>query len=479
MASVYKRTRKSKLDSRMDLKRDLKAIPRDANVKDGVASWTDRTGCKRTAVVSDDRVEVVFAEWVDDRGHAKSAPVDHTLAFVLLVDSAWMGSFADAKGNRVRKSTKTSDKAAAIRIANKWEADARLRQEGVVDGVAESLARHGAKPIAEHVDDFISFRAIKGGTEEHRTRTRRNINEFVDAAGWRRITDIDAADVSEHVATLRTANAAARTIQGKLQSIKSFTKWLADHHRLMVNPLSMIRRPDPNSDRRHERRMLLPDEWQWLSRSLQTRPIDRNSMPAAERLLLYRLAIQTGLRAGEVFPLTRNQIVLSRGAPHILCKAPGTKNRKPAKQYIAPSLADALRDHIATKHPTAPVFGIGSKEELARGLELDLAAAKSLWLESFETAEERIEAAASDFLERTNHDGEHLVFHSLRHTCGAWLAMSGEHVKTVQSVMRHGSISLTMDRYGHLFPGQAEGAVSRIGDMLDGTSGETFRTEAG
>jgi hypothetical protein len=73
---------------------------------------------------------------------------------------------------------------------------------------------------------------------------------------------------------------------------------------------------------------------------------------------------------------------------------------------------------------------------------------------------------ASDFLLLTNHEGECLDFHSLRHTCGAWHALAGEHPKVVQTIMRHSQITLTMDTYGHLFPGQAAEAVGRFGHML-------------
>ena len=57
-------------------------------------------------------------------------------------------------------------------------------------------------------------------------------------------------------------------------------------------------------------------------------------------------------------------------------------------------------------------------------------------------------------------------FHSLRHTCGAWLAMTGAYPKVVQQVMRHQSITLTMDTYGHLFPGQEADAAARMSQML-------------
>ena len=73
----------------------------------------------------------------------------------------------------------------------------------------------------------------------------------------------------------------------------------------------------------------------------------------------------------------------------------------------------------------------------------------------------------SDFLEATNHAGEYFDFHSLRHTCGAWLAMAGEHPKVIQTVMRHSSITLTMDTYGHLFPGHEADAANRFSEMLN------------
>lgn len=46
--------------------------------------------------------------------------------------------------------------------------------------------------------------------------------------------------------------------------------------------------------------------------------------------------------------------------------------------------------------------------------------------------------------------------------------MSGVHPKTIQTVMRHSTITLTMDTYGHLFKGQESAAVERMHDMLVG-----------
>lgn len=153
--------------------------------------------------------------------------------------------------------------------------------------------------------------------------------------------------------------------------------------------------------------------------------------------------------------------------PFITCKAGNTKNHEDARQYIKRDVAAALRRHLVN-HPGANVFSMPSEYALAEMLRRDVRAARARWL-----AEVADDAAAlqqreqSDFLADINHEGHRLDFHCLRHTCGAWLAMAGVHPKVVQTVMRHSVITLTMDTYGHLFPGQEAEAINRLPDMLD------------
>jgi integrase len=467
MVSVFKRTHRKAIPANATITETNKAIPGGAKVTADVATWTDRAGCKRTAKVKGGRVILKTAEWTNGRGQKITAPVDHTGENVLIADPNWHADYLDERRGRKRRSTGTSDKAAAERIAKKWEADAQLLSEGVRNATTENLATHAARPIVEHIDAFIEFRATKGGTENHRNRTRKHIEEFVDAGGWKTIADIKAEDVTAQVAKIKATGKSARTIENRLQSIKSFTRWLNQQHRLQLDPLSMITKPNPKTDRRHERRMLLPDEWPWLQRAVEMSTRLRNGMEPAERLILYRTAIQTGLRAGELRGLTRGKLILSADPPHILCKPAGTKNRKPAKQYIDAALAADLDAHVARKHPKAPVFAIVSSQELSQTIEDDLKEARTLWVKSLRS-DERTAAVESDFLCKSNHEGEHLVFHSLRHTCGAWLSLAGEHPKTVQTVMRHGTITLTMDTYGHLFPGQTEQAPVKLAAIMSG-----------
>ena len=104
---------------------------------------------------------------------------------------------------------------------------------------------------------------------------------------------------------------------------------------------------------------------------------------------------------------------------------------------------------------------------MADMLRADLADARREWMKAAQDDPGEYEKRSqSDFLSDENHEGERLDFHSLRHTCGGWLAMSGAHPKAVQAIMRHSTITLTMDTYGHFFPGQEADTVARLAEYM-------------
>ncbi len=113
------------------------------------------------------------------------------------------------------------------------------------------------------------------------------------------------------------------------------------------------------------------------------------------------------------------------------------------------------------------MFSLPAEYDMADMLRADLADARAAWLEQAKRdPDEYARRDESDFLSVANHDGELVDFHALRHTCGAWLAMASVHPKVVQTVMRHSTITLTMDTYGHLFPGQEADAVDQLRDVI-------------
>ena len=60
-----------------------------------------------------------------------------------------------------------------------------------------------------------------------------------------------------------------------------------------------------------------------------------------------------------------------------------------------------------------------------------------------------------------------ISFHGLRHTNVALRIQKGEHPKFIQEQIGHGSIQMTMDLYGHLFPSSYNNTYGPSGHGLD------------
>lgn len=158
--------------------------------------------------------------------------------------------------------------------------------------------------------------------------------------------------------------------------------------------------------------MLLPKEWLRLELSIEA-STDCYGTTSHERLLLYRTAIQTGLRSNELRSLTRGRLYLNAEPPYIACKAGSTKNQKDARQYIQTELAADLKAHINTKSPKAPVFNLPHESNLARMFRADLAEARKAWLkEAKKNPDEYARREQSDFLSDVNHEEEVAKFYN-------------------------------------------------------------------
>ena len=378
--------------------------------------------------------------------------------------NTWYAQYVDHTGQRtVPRSTGTSDKATAKRILAKWEADAALRREGVIDAAAERLTNQAARPLREHLKDFRASLESAGKTQKHITATADAVVVVQEQYGWQTLADITIENVEAYGAGLRTSGAAGRTIQRKLAALKQFTKWCQVTGRLANNPLVSLRTPSPKTDRKLERRALHPGEWPLLQAATKAAPPRSCGITGPERAILYELAIQTGLRSNEIRNLTAGKFHLDAKPPFVIVAAGTAKNRKQARQYITEGLRKRLADHLQTLDPGAPLFRLPHETGLAAMLRDDLERARTTWLESSRDEKEKQQRMKSDFLAPENHEKQALDFHALRHTCGAWLAVAGENPKTIQSIMRHSSITLTMDTYGHLFPAAESDAIQRLG----------------
>jgi integrase len=187
----------------------------------------------------------------------------------------------------------------------------------------------------------------------------------------------------------------------------------------------------------------------------------------------YRAAVlvmaYAGLRVGEVGALTISNVNLLHGELRVgsgVARAGGrlimsaTKTAAGRRTVPMPRfLADEVRFHLDV-HGFAPdgrVFhtpGINQHVD-----EYGLLHASSLH-KPFQAARRR--AALSD-----------VTPHTLRHTYAALLIREGAHPKVIQTLMGHTSIKVTMDLYGHLFPGIGQELAERLDDLREGKTRET------
>ena len=381
-------------------------------------------------------------------------------------DGPYFIQWYDAAGKRKSQCTKTTDKAAAQRILAKKLADVALRRDGVIDARQESIVIQAAKPIETHLADFIAMMKARRRNERHIKSTIFIIRQVCQAARFEKVSDITADGLNQITADITARGKSARTSQSRVVAMKAFTRWLADHGKLTHDPLRSVKRPSVKADRKRRRRMLTPKEWPYVrAATLTSGP--RDGMTPRDRIALYETAIYTGLRSNELRSLTKSDLLLNGEKPYVRCRGEDTKNKEEARQYIPADLAAELRQIVATKTPTAAVFAMPDEFSVADMLRGDLAAARKQWLDEVKhDPDARAKREESDFLAVTNHQGESLDFHCLRHTCGAWLALQGAHPNVIKTVMRHSTITLTMDTYGHLLPEQHADAVDELVSIM-------------
>ena len=332
-------------------------------------------------------------------------------------------------GRVIRRATGVTNQRAALAIANKWEEELRLEEAGVDTAVDRNLA--------SLLDDFIEY--MGSATPKHQNEFRQRIERIVADRGWSTIDDIDeygtvtAVRGFKQLAGNKEKKVSVSTQNHYWTAIKAFTAWLTDVRKvLMRDPLKGLKKRSSEGDRKRIRRFLLPAEWVYLAQT-----------PNA---VLYRTAIETGFRRNELMALEPSMLK----EDHIRLPAEFDKRRRVARQYIN---AD-LRAQI--KLPFEVVGG--TRDRLAELLAADLETARKLYLED---CKEREVEPEDEFLMRETPDGI-LDFHALRHTCGAWLVMNEVNIKIVQKVMRHSTIKLTLDTYGHLMPGAEREAVKAL-----------------
>lgn len=171
--------------------------------------------------------------------------------------------------------------------------------------------------------------------------------------------------------------------------------------------------------------------------------------------LVYVLAYG-GLRWGEAAALRRKRCDLARSRIDVvesLADVGGhlyfgpTKNHRSRIVPIPGFLRDLLDQHLVRHVPDEPdalVFTTANGTPLR-----NTNFRRQVWYQAVESAGLP----------------EGLRIHDLRHTCASLLAAAGASPKAVQVHLGHSSITVTMDRYTHLFASDVDDLVRRLDDI--------------
>src|SRR5579862_717148 len=107
----------------------------------------------------------------------------------------WYIQWFDHDGERHTKCAKTTDKAAAERIAAKLESDTALRRDGVINSALERFALEERRPLAEHLADFEANLSAKLNTPKHVRTTVAHIKAILEKSESRFLRDLACARV--------------------------------------------------------------------------------------------------------------------------------------------------------------------------------------------------------------------------------------------------------------------------------------------
>jgi len=424
-------------------------------------------------------------------------------ASVKRMSARWYAVFVDCSG-QLRRLALMEDKKASGELARRINDLNSVRAGGgmmtpdltrfvetMQPGIRAKLAEWGilsaarvaaGKPLDEHLADWKRSILAKGGTQRHADLVTGRAGSAFRACGFKFWSHISASKLQAHLADLRAdkpckvgeagkpekakRGISAQTFNFYVQAVKQFARWMVRDGRASESALMHLQGVNVRTDRRHDRRALAPLEIRWLLDVTDNADApERHGMTGPARAMLYRLAVESGLRAAELRSLTRASFMLDGNEPSVTIAAAYAKNRRQDALPLRLDTAALLATHLAGKMPTAQAFAVPRRTDVIRMFRADMADARRTWIAASQTALERFEREGSTFLSDRDESGRWADFHALRHTFITGLVTGGVNPKVAQTLARHSTIGLTMDRYTHLYAGNLAAALDVLPDL--------------
>ena len=334
----------------------------------------------------------------------------------------WWIRYADAMG-RIRRE-KAGTKSAALTLYRKRKTECLQRKK-----LPESL-RSPMVSFAELANGALAYsKAHKRSYGDDVIRMGRLLARFRERAA----DSITAQELEQHLAQTAEESSWAPATVNRYRALISLVFRLGiESGKVKENPARLVKHRQENNSR-----------VRWLSAEEEVRLRAVISEKCPEHMPELDLALNTGLRLGELFGLAWENVNLARR----VLTVPRAKNGETRHVPLnGPALA-ALAELRKRDDETGPVI---------RNADGGALTGPRYWFEP----------AVRDAKIRR------FSWHCLRHTFASRLVMAGVDLRTVQELMGHKSIQMTV-RYSHLTPKHTLAAVERLSGAVSASPTDT------
>ena len=325
--------------------------------------------------------------------------------------------------------------------ARAWRSDAQgAIRRGTLRSASQTTLREAAGTWLAGAEAG-TIRTRSG--DEYKPSTLRTYQASLDTRllpdhGSAKLSEIRRIDVQELVDRMLASGCDPSTIRNTLMPLRVIYRRAVSRGEITLNPMTGLELP---AVRGRRDRIVTPEQAAQLLKALRER--DR---------AIWATALYAGLRRGELMALRWQDIDLEQNLIRVErswdIKAgliepksrAGTRTIPVARlireQLLAHKLRCPWRDGLAFgRHPTTPL--------------------------SYSSLRER---AHTDW---QNAKLEPIGLHDCRHTYASLMIAAGVNPKALSTYMGHSSITITLDRYGHLMPGNEHEAAQLLDHYLE------------
>lgn len=147
---------------------------------------------------------------------------------------------------------------------SRWleEIPEKLRDRFVKIGLLDAKRAAAGKLLKEHVEDFESSLLAKCRTEKYVAAIKADLERIFADCKFVSWSGISASQLECYLDDLRDGGngISARTFNSKLKAVKQFANWMIKNGRASESPVACLECLNTETDKRHPRRALEPDE---------------------------------------------------------------------------------------------------------------------------------------------------------------------------------------------------------------------------